>query len=67
MCVCVCVSRILTHSLSELLQSDRGSIAAEWADDTSPTDTPDEGSNAERGRQQSTIAEQRAAARKKES
>ena len=30
-------------------QGDRGSNAAEWADDTIPTDTPDEGSNAEGG------------------
>ena len=28
-------------------QGGRGSNAAEWADDTIPTDTPDEGSNAE--------------------
>ena len=30
-------------------QGDRGSNAAEWADDTIPTDTPDEGSIAEGG------------------
>ena len=30
-------------------QGDRGSNAAEWADDTIPTDTPDEGSNTEGG------------------
>ena len=39
-------------------QGDRGSkqtlVAAEWADDTIPTDTPDEGSNAE-GSDSSTI------------
>ena len=35
-------------------QGDRGSNAAEWADDTIPTDTPDEESNAE-GSDSSTI------------
>ena len=35
-------------------QGDRGSNAAEWADNTIPTDTPDEGSNAE-GSDSSTI------------